>query len=215
MNSASLQPNPGLVSTIQSKKLPSWIFPSLSAFTSGNQALLLRVKIEKSGEIMAEPLYYEKVQSPKTSLLFFILVVIFAALFTWRVSSVGFRYIPILYLFLGIFFFLYVLNYRSLIITITENCIFLKFGLIQWRTPLENIQNCELDDSPAIIKYGGAGVHFAFVNRIYRAYFNFLEHPRVMITLINKQGLVQALIFTTRRPEEVIKIINSNKKHEK
>ena len=161
---------------------------------------------------MAEPIYSEKVQSPKTSLLFIILTVIFAALFTWRVSAVGFRFIPILYLFFGIFFFLYVINFRSLIITITENTIFLKFGLIQWRTLLENIQTCELDDSPDIIKYGGAGVHFAFVHRKYRAYFNFLEHPRVVITFIYKQGPVQELVFTTRQPAEVIKIIDSNKK---
>ena len=79
---------------------------------------------------------------------------------------------------------------------------------------LENIQSCELDDSPNIIKYGGAGVHFSFVKRIYRAYFNFLEHPRVLITFINKQGPVQALVFTTRQPAEVINIINSNKKNE-
>jgi len=164
---------------------------------------------------MAEIIYHEKVQSPKTSLLFVILTVLFAALFAWRVSVVGFRLTPILYLIFGLFFFLYVLNYRTLIITITEKTIFLKFGLIRWRTMLENIQSCELDDSPAIIKYGGAGVHFAFVNRIYRAYFNFLEYPRVVINFINKQGPVQALVFTTRQPAKLIEIINSNKKHDK
>ncbi len=163
---------------------------------------------------MAETIYHEKVQSLKTSLLFLILTLIFAALFAWRVSAVGFRLTPILFLFIGLFFFLYVLNYQTLKITITGEAIFLKFGLIRWRTMLENIQSCELDDSPAIIKYGGAGVHFAFVNRIYRAYFNFLEYPRVVINFINKQGPVQALVFTTRQPERVIEIINS-KKYEK
>jgi hypothetical protein len=164
---------------------------------------------------MAETNYQEKVQSPKTSLLFVILMVLFAVLFAWRVSVVGFRFIPILYLFLGLFFFLYVINYRTLKITISKKAIFLKFGLIRWRTLLENIQTCELDDSPVIIKYGGAGVHFAFVKREYRAFFNFLEHPRVLITFMKKQGLVQGLVFTTRRPGEVIKIINSKIDHEK
>jgi len=161
---------------------------------------------------MAEIIYHEKVQSPKTSFLFFILAAIFFALFAWRVSAVNFRLVPILYLLIGFFFFFYVLNYRTLIITITEEAIFLKFGLIRWRTLLENIQTCELDDSPSVIKYGGAGVHFAFVNRIYRAYFNFLEHPRVAIRFINKQGPVQALVFTTRQPAQVIEFINSIKK---
>jgi len=57
---------------------------------------------------MVETIYHEKVQSLKTSLLFLILTLIFAALFAWRVSAVGFRLTPILFLFIGLFFFLYV-----------------------------------------------------------------------------------------------------------
>jgi len=158
---------------------------------------------------MADQIYQEKVQSLKTSLLFTLLALIFSSLFTWRVTVIGFRTFPIVCLVLALFFFLYVLNYQTLKITITEEVVLLRFGLIHWRTRLKNIQTCKMDDSPNLIKYGGAGVHFAFVKGNYRAFFNFLEHPRILITFHHKQGLVQGLVFTTRRPEQVMGIISS------
>jgi hypothetical protein len=158
---------------------------------------------------MADQIYQEKIQSPLSTLLFTLLTVVFSALFAWRVMIVGFRAFPIVCLVLALFFFFYVLNYRTLKITITEEDLLLKFGLIRWRTRLENIQTCKKDDSPNLIKYGGAGVHFAFVKGEYRAFFNFLEYPRVLITFHQKQGLVQGVVFTTRQPEQVLEIFNS------
>ncbi len=158
---------------------------------------------------MAGQIYQEEVKSPKTSLLFTLLALVFSALFAWRVAVVGFRAFPIVCLVLALFFFSYLLNYQILRITITEEDVTLKFSLIRWRTRLENIQTCKMDDSPNLIKYGGAGVHFAFVRGEYRAFFNFLEHPRILITFHHKQGLVQGLVFTTRQPEQVMGFISS------
>ncbi len=158
---------------------------------------------------MADQIYQEKIQSPLTTLLFTLLALVFSALFTWRVTVVGFRAFPIVCLVLTLFFFYSGLNYQTLRITITEEAVLLKFGLIRWRTRLENIQTCKMDDSPNLIKYGGAGVHFAFVKGEYRAFYNFLEYPRIRITFHHKQGLVQGVVFTTRQPEQVIEIINS------
>ena len=158
---------------------------------------------------MADQIYQEKIQSPLTTLLFTLLMVVFSALFAWRVMIVGFRVFPIVCLVLTLFFFYSGLNYQTLRITITEEVVLLKFGLIRWRTRLENIQTCKIDDSPNLIKYGGAGVHFAFVKGEYRAFFNFLEYPRILINFHQKQGLVQGVVFTTRQPEQVLEIINS------
>ena len=160
---------------------------------------------------MADQIYQEKIQSPLTTLLFTLLMVVFSALFAWRVMIVGFRAFPIVCLVLTLFFFYSGLNYQTLRITITEEVVLLKFGLIRWRTRLENIQTCKIDDSPNLIKYGGAGVHFAFVKGEYRAFFNFLEYPRILINFHQKQGLVQGVVFTTRQPEQVLEIINSRK----
>lgn len=51
----------------------------------------------------------------------------------------GFRFVPGLYAFLGLFFYVYVINYRELKITMTDQTLQLKFGLIGWRTDINNI----------------------------------------------------------------------------
>jgi hypothetical protein len=149
-------------------------------------------------------LYTEKIRSSGTTGLFVLLGSLFWVIFFWRFLGVGFRGIQLVYLFLGILFSFYVVNYRTLIIGVSPENLLLKFGLIKWRTPLNNIDDVSLDDSPPLIKYGGAGVHFAFVKGIYRAFFNFLEYPRVVVALKRKQGPVQDISFSTRRPEELI-----------
>ena len=158
---------------------------------------------------LKDQIYHEKITSSGTSLLFLFFAILFFLLFGWRVSTVGWRFFPGLFLFLGLFFTFYVLNYRTLEITVTNDQLLLRFGLVPWKTNLENILAVELDDSPAVIKYGGAGVHFAFVKGIYRAFFNFLEYPRLLVHFKKKQGLVQALVFTTKQPEKVLTTLES------
>jgi hypothetical protein len=110
-------------------------------------------------------------------------------------------------LFLGLFFLFYVFNYRTLRIQITDDALILRFGLVRWRTELANIQSWTLDDPPFWIKYGGAGVHFALVDDLYRAFFNFLVGPRILIIFKEKQGRVQALSFSTNQPARVLELI--------
>ena len=159
---------------------------------------------------MSDLLYQEEVRSWKTSLLFLILTLVFFSFFLWRVSVVGYLAFPIVCLCMTLVFLFYVFNYRTLQIMITEEDLQLRFGVVGWKTDLANITQARLDDSPWWIKYGGAGVHFAFVNRIYRAYYNFLEFPRLIITFHQKQGLVQALVFTTRNPDQILEILQTS-----
>lgn len=156
-----------------------------------------------------EKKYTEKIQSSGTTLLFLGLSILFFILFGWRISAVGVRFFPGMFAFLGMLFLFYVFNFRTLLITIDSKHVKLKFGIIPWKTRLDNIRDYQVDDSPAIIKYGGAGVHFAFVKGIYRAYYNFLEYPRVVVSFKEKQGLVQELVFTSRHPDQVLTEINS------
>lgn len=46
-----------------------------------------------------------------------------------------------------------------------------------------------------------------FIRKRYRASFNFLEHPRILITLKRKVGPVQDISFSTRRPDDILRII--------
>jgi len=158
---------------------------------------------------MANLIYSEKIKSTKTSSLFVILAMILFALFGWRYSVVGFRFIPCLYVFLGLVFCFYVINYRELEISITDQTLQLKFGVIAWRSNIENIKSIIRYDPPFWIKYGGAGVHFAMVDGDYKAFYNFLEYPRVMIGFHQKQGWVQSLVFTTRQPDKILEILET------
>jgi hypothetical protein len=156
---------------------------------------------------MTDIRYREEIRSKLTSLLFAVLALVFLGLFAWRYAAAGWVFTPRLFLFLFFFFLFYLVNYRTLRITVTAEGLLLRFGLIRWRTDLDNIQAARLDDSPMWIKYGGAGVHFALVRGSYRAFFNFLEHPRVTISLREKQGPVQELCFTTCCPEQVLDLL--------
>jgi hypothetical protein len=57
------------------------------------------------------------------------------------------------------------------------------------------------------MRMGGAGIHFMMVRGRYRASFNFLEYPRVVIAFKKKVGPVRDISFTTRRPDDVIRLI--------
>ncbi len=160
---------------------------------------------------MENILYSEKVRSMKTSLLFVILAIIFFALSGWRFSVVGFRLVPGLYLFLGLVFLFYVINYRELEISITEQRLHLKYGVLGWSTKIENIKSCVIYDPPVWIKYGGAGVHFAMIDGQYHAFYNLLEYPRVLIGFHQKQGWVQSLVFTTQQPEKILEILDKRR----
>lgn len=151
--------------------------------------------------------YVEEVRSNWTSALFACLGTLSLALFSWRLSAVGWRFLTDLFLFLGIFFFLYTVNYRVLRIEIDGGRLSLQFGLLRWRTEFSRMADCQLDDSPWWIKYGGAGVHFAMVRGKYRVYFNFLEHPRVLVSLSVRQGPVRQICFTTRQPDQVLALL--------
>ena len=45
------------------------------------------------------------------------------------------------------------------------------------------------------------------IDKRYRASFNFLEYPRIVVVLKKKRGLVCDLSFTTRHPEKVQQLL--------
>jgi Ca2+/Na+ antiporter len=157
---------------------------------------------------MDETAYHETLSSTKTHALFVTLTIVFLALFLWRWSIVGWNGWGITFLCISAFFLFYVFNYRTLKIRITTETLQLTFGIIRWKIPISNIKNCYLDED-SILRYGGAGIHFMFIKGKYRSFWNFLEYPRVVVTLKKKKGPVQEIAFTTRHPEQVIETIQS------
>jgi hypothetical protein len=100
-------------------------------------------------------------------------------------------------------------NFRTLIIRLNAESLTLTFGIFTWRVPLDNVETCGLDELPTLMRLGGAGIHFMFIRKRYRASFNFLEHPRVVIAFKRKVGLVRDISFSTRRPADVLRLIQA------
>ena len=158
---------------------------------------------------MGRETYNEKISSRKTEALFVALTVLFLILFVLRWLNVGWHGWTITFLCIAAFFLFYVFNYQTLRIYLTPVTLQLTFGIFTWKIALANIEACYLD-TPSIGSIGGAGIHFTWIKGNYRAFFNFLEYPRVVIGLKKKKGPVQEIAFTTRHPEQVMKIIQNS-----
>ena len=158
--------------------------------------------------MVANLIYHERVSSNWTTGLFIAFTILFGSLLAWRVNAGRSNLLSAVFFFLCVFFLFYSVNYRTLIIRLTPTYLKLTFGIFSWTAPLDNIEGCQLDDLPAVMRLGGAGIHFMLIERRYRASFNFLEHPRVVVAFKKKRGPVHDLSFSTRRPDEVIRLIH-------
>jgi len=152
-------------------------------------------------------IYHERVTSNRTEALFLALTLLFLFLLVWRAKISGIDILSVVFFCLfGIFIF-YSLNYRTLVIYLTSDSLKLTFGIFTWKVPMENIEDCHLDEMPMVMRMGGAGIHFMTIRKRYRASFNFLEYPRVVIALKRKTGLVRDISFSTRQPDDVLYFI--------
>ncbi len=151
--------------------------------------------------------YTEQISSTRTEALFLALTTLFALLSVRRVKAKRRGILSTVFrCFFAVFLF-YSVNYRTLIIQFTAKALKLKFGIFTWVVRVANIEDCRIDELPAPMRYGGAGIHFMSIRGRYRASFNFLEYPRVVIALRRKAGPVQDISFTTRRPDDVLRRI--------
>lgn len=152
-------------------------------------------------------IYDERVTSKRTEVLFLALTILFFVLFIWRVIAGSLDALAAVFLCLFGFFLFYSVNYRTLIIRLTAESLKLTFGIFTWTVPLDNVEGSRLDDMPVLMRMGGAGIHFMFIRKRYRASFNFLEYPRVVIAFKRKVGPVRDISFSTRRPDDVLRHI--------
>ena len=157
----------------------------------------------------SETAYEERVSSHWTLALFVGLTVLPVALLVWRISTAGLDLLAGVLLVLVLIFFFYSLNYRTLVVCLSGDALKIRFGIFSCTIPLDNVEGCYLDDLPALKRYGGAGIHFMFVRGRYRASFNFLEHPRVVISLKRRRGPVRYVSVSTGRPDEVIRRVEA------
>ena len=162
-------------------------------------------------------IYTERVSSNRTEALFVAFTLLFFTLLFRRLNAGGLDILAAVFFCLFVFFFFYSINYRTLIIHLTSKFLRLKFGIFTWNVPSNNVEDSCLDDVPLLMRMGGAGIHFMSIRKRYRASFNFLEHPRVVIAFKRKVGPVRDISFSTRHPEDVQRLIQeavyANRRH--
>jgi hypothetical protein len=151
-----------------------------------------------------EVIYSEIVSSKKTELLFLVLTFGFMLLSISRLIVGRLDALTIVWIAFFLIFCFYSINYRTLIIRLTKSYLKLRFGIFSWTISIDNIESISIDVLPPIMKYGGAGIHFMTIRNRYRASFNFLEYPRVVIRLKRKQGLVKDISFSTKQPSDIL-----------
>jgi hypothetical protein len=157
-----------------------------------------------------EVIYREEVSSGRTEALFVALMLLFFALGVRRTMARGLGKLAAVFLGLGAFFLFYVVNYRRLVIELSARSLKLSFGIFSWNVALKNMAEARIDDVPTFKRLGGAGIHFMTVKGRYRASFNFLEHPRVVVAFKEKRGPVRDISFSTSRPEELLGLIQGS-----
>jgi len=156
-----------------------------------------------------ELLHEECLTSNKTEALFVTLTLLFGWLYIWRAEAGKRGRLAVFSLFFCLIFLFYSLNYRTLFIRLTSQSLNLKFGIFSWVIPISNIDFICIDEIPLVMRMGGAGIHFMMINNRYRASFNFLEYPRVVIGLKKKVGPVQDISFSTRQPDQIIRLVQA------
>ena len=157
---------------------------------------------------MSRTIYNEALSSRKTQALFVTLTAVFLTLSIWCWTTSGLSGWSVVLTILFTFFLFYLFNYKTLKIRITPETLQLTFGIFTWKIPISIIKNCYLDEN-SLLRLGGAGIHFMFIKGKYRAFFNFLEYPRVVLSLKKKHGVVQEVVFSTQHPEHVMELIQN------
>ncbi len=147
--------------------------------------------------------YHEQLRSGTTKSLFVGLMLAGLLLFLWQLLADGSRWLIGFFSLVFLLFLFYSLNYRTLTIHLTSVALVLKFGLFTWEIPIDNIESHYLDQT-SMRRIGGAGIHFTPVQGRYRAFFNFLEFPRVVVVLKEKKGPVEEVAFSTNHPDEIL-----------
>lgn len=151
-----------------------------------------------------EVLYEESLHSKVTSGLFIALTLLFLVLFSFLLLINALNILILICFCLFLFFLFYTLNYHTLTICITPHAVKLTFGIFNRATNMDNIVDCHIDEV-STWRIGGAGVHFTRMQGKWRAMFNFLEYQRIVLTL--NKGRIREIVFSTQRPEEVLRII--------
>lgn len=111
---------------------------------------------------------------------------------------------PWFFLLIGLFFLGMALNFRTLRIELSQQAVMVGYGIAKRTIPWEVIERC-YRDNVSNLRYGGWGIRIGRVQGKWRLVYNTPGAPRVVLAL--NRGWFPEFVFSTRHPDEVLKII--------
>ncbi|MBE0516747.1 MAG: hypothetical protein IBX41_05080 [Methanophagales archaeon] len=108
------------------------------------------------------------------------------------------------FLYMVLFFLAITANFSRLSIKMTPRSVVVGYGIFKRTIFWENIERCYLDAASSI-RYGGWGIRIGRVKGKWRLVYNVIGGPRVVLSL--KRGWFGEFVFSTRNPEEVMRVV--------
>ena len=156
-------------------------------------------------------IYKEKNFSKENIIIFGIIIIIVVIICIAVIQQYGANFfLIIIFLFNLFFLFGIMINFRQLNIILTTEYIVVNYGLLKQQFMWNDINDCYLDDASAIV-YGGFGLRVASYKGKTRLVYNTVKSPRIVLSI--KDGSFEEFVFSTKNPEEIIKIIEQKIKN--
>jgi len=99
------------------------------------------------------------------------------------------------------------INFSRMKIKINNKGIMIRSGVIKNLIPWKDVKDCSVDEGSPL-KYGGWGQRFWRVKGNFRIIYNAAAGKRIAISL--NSGIVREIVFSTRNPEKVMRIIKTH-----
>lgn len=168
---------------------------------------LVQDSIGKSENQFGYEEYTEKVFSKWMFLILGSITVIFSFIGAYEIM-IGWQWtepLPVWFWpVMALFFLVITINYFRLTIKIDHERLTVGYGVSKSKISWDNIEDCYLDETSSLW-YGGWGSRLGRVDGKWRAVYNVIGGPRVVVSL--KEGWIREVAFSTKDPEEVMEKI--------
>lgn len=152
-------------------------------------------------------IYKEAITSKWLTIIISILPATFLFVFLYQMFAgpIGTKPAPNwIFVFLAFLTLGIILNFHKLEARINSRYLQVRYGIIKRTIYWQNIKSVYLDEAPTII-YGGWGIRLTIFKGKWRLAYIVPGSPRLVVAL--KNGGFREFVFSTRKPEEVIKIL--------
>jgi len=157
-------------------------------------------KIKEDEKMQADNIYEEKIFLKGTTGVLAVFTAGFLFALVYQIfPALNWFFLLMFLLFLGV-----TINFNRLVIRMTPRSIAVGYGIFKHTIIWENIEGCYLDEA-STIRYGGWGIRIGRVKGKWILVYNVIRCPRVVLSL--RGGRFREFVFSTKSPEQVIKVV--------